>query len=100
MSFSATTSDMSLSISDIVVVSSSASAPAVSSASTNIVAFVAEAGGDVCSIACITFIIRRFFCRPAFSSVDGADSFDYKRLVRSNLRGLSSANGMDSIITF
>jgi hypothetical protein len=27
-------------------------------------------------------------------------SLDYKRLVRSNLRGLSSANGKGSVITF
>jgi hypothetical protein len=37
---------------------------------------------------------------PAFYSADGAVSFDRKRLVRSNLRGLSSANGINSVITF
>jgi hypothetical protein len=41
-----------------------------------------------------------FLLPPAFPSVDGAVSFDCERLVRSNLRGLSSANGMDSVITF
>jgi hypothetical protein len=57
---------MSLSISDIVVASSSASAPVASSVSTGIAAFAAEAEGDVCSIACITFTIRHFFCpRPS-----------------------------------
>jgi hypothetical protein len=83
-----------------VVASSSASTPAVSSVSTCIAAFAAEVEGGVCSIACITFIICRFFCPPTFSSTAGAVSFDCKRLVKSNLRGLSSANGMDSVIIF
>jgi hypothetical protein len=41
-----------------------------------------------------------FLLPPAFSFMDGAVFFDCKRLVISNLRGLSSANGMDSVITF
>ena len=65
-SFSVTTSEISLSIYDSVVTRLSASAAAVSSASTGIVALSAEAGGGVCSIACITFIIRHFFCHLAF----------------------------------
>jgi hypothetical protein len=89
-----------MSISDIVVARLSASAAAVSSAWTSIIVLSAEAGGGVCSIAYITFIIHRFFCPLAFPSTVEAVSFDCKRLVRSNLRGLSSANGMGSVITF
>ena len=101
--FSGITSDMSLSISNIMVarlsvsgIASSTSAPTLSSASAGAIVFYVEAGDGVCSIACIMFIIHRFFCPP----VAGAVSFDYKRLVRSNLRGLSIANGMGSFITF
>jgi hypothetical protein len=99
-SFSATTSDISLSISDRVVARFSALAAVVTSASTGIVALSVEAKGGVYSIASIMFIIRRFFCPPFSPSAAAAISFDYKRLVRSNLRGLSRENGKGSVITF
>jgi hypothetical protein len=51
-------------------------------------------------MACITFIIRHFFCPPTFPSVAEAVSFDCNRLVRSDLRGLSIANEMGLVITF
>jgi hypothetical protein len=65
-----------------------------------IAALSAEAEGRVCSIASIIFIIHRFFCPPFFPSEADVISLDCKRLVRSNLRGLSSANGKGSVITF
>jgi hypothetical protein len=71
-----------------------------SSASAGIGAFVAEAEGGVCSIACITFIIHRFFCPSIFSSVAEGVSVLCKSFVSSNPRGLSSLNGGDSVITF
>jgi hypothetical protein len=96
----ATTSDISLSISDIVVASSSALAPPTSSVSIGIAGFTAEAEGGVCSIACITFTIHHFFCPPAFCSAAEGTFIFCKRLVSSDLRGLISLNGEDSVITF
>jgi hypothetical protein len=68
--------------------------------SARIVAFTTEAEGDVCSIAYITFTIRRFFCPSTFSSMVEGIFFFCKRLVSSDLRELISLNGWDSVITF
>jgi hypothetical protein len=83
-----------------VVARLSASAPAVSLASACIIVYSAKAGGGVCSMACITFIIHSFFCPPTFPPIAEVVFFECKRLVRSDLRGLSSANKMGSVITF
>jgi hypothetical protein len=44
--------------------------------------------------------MRRFFWPPSLPSAAEEISFLYKRLVSSNSRGLSGANGKDSVITF
>jgi hypothetical protein len=66
--FTGITSDISLSIYDIVVarfsisgVASLALASVVSSASAGTIVFSAEAGGGVYLLACLTFIIHHFF---------------------------------------
>jgi hypothetical protein len=46
------------------------------------------------------FTIRRFFCPPTFSSIAKGTFIFCKRLVSSDLRGLISLNGGDSVITF
>jgi hypothetical protein len=99
-SFSATTSDISLSISDRVVVRFSSSAATVASTLVDLAALSAEAGGWVCSMAYRIFIMRHFFWPPSLPSAAEEISFFYKRLVSSNPRGLSGANGKDSVITF
>jgi hypothetical protein len=65
-----------------------------------ITAFTTEAESGVCSIACITFTIHRFFFPPTFFSVAEGISFFCKRLVSSDLIGLISLNGGDLVITF
>jgi hypothetical protein len=99
-SFSATTSDISLSILDKVVVIFSSSAAAVASASVDLVALSVEAWGGVCSMSSTIFIMCCFFWPPSLPLAAEENSFFYKRLVSSNPRGLSDANGKDSVITF
>jgi hypothetical protein len=99
-SFSATTSDMSLSISDRVVVRFLSSFATAASGSVDLVALPAKANVGVYSMASSIFIIRRFFWPPFPPSAAEEISLVCKRLVSSNLRGLSSANGKDSVITF
>jgi hypothetical protein len=91
-SFSATTSDISLSISDRVVVKFSSSAVMEASASVGFAAFSTEAEHGVCSIACSILIMRCFFWLPSLPSAAEEVSFFCKRLISSNPKGLSGVN--------
>jgi hypothetical protein len=93
-------SNIRLSISDRVVVRFSSSAATVASTSVDLAALSAEVGGEVCSMAYSIFIMRRFFRPPSLPSAAEEISFFCKRLVSYNPRGLSGANGKDSVITF
>jgi hypothetical protein len=92
-SFSTTTFDISLSISDRVVVRFSSLAAAVVSALVDLAAFSAKAEGGVCSMASSIFIIHRFFWPPSLPSTAKEISFFCKRLISSNLEELAVQMG-------
>jgi hypothetical protein len=61
---------------------------------------VAKDEGGVRSMACITFIIRRFFGSFTFSLAAEGCPFFYKNCVSYDPSGLSSLKGGESVINF
>jgi hypothetical protein len=94
------TSDIILSIYDIVASASSASLASIAAAALASAPVVAEVEGGVRSIACITFTIRRFFGSLIFSSVAEGCPFLFKNCVSSDPSELSSLKDRESVITF